>query len=88
MLQHVNKAAQQLGFGGNWLKPIAEAAQPVVEATKEVAKRPDVWAAIGGIALTAGQTALAIATSPVTLTVGAVVGTAYLVDKLSEEDDD
>jgi hypothetical protein len=85
MLQHASKAAQQIGFGGNWLKPI-----------QETAKRPEFWAAVGGTALTAGQSAIAgitaVVTAPATLPIvggiAAAAGTAYLIKKLSEEDDD
>lgn len=84
MLQHASKAAQQIGFGGNLTKVVAE-----------TAKKPEFWAAVGATALTAGKTAVAaatvVATSPATLPVlgtgAAIAGGAYLVKKLKEDDD-
>lgn len=92
MLQHASEAAQRIGFGGNLLAQVAEPA-------KQVVTNPGFWGTVGTIALASGQTALAaaaavgtatvgVATSPVTLTVGGVAGTVYLVHKLTEEDDD
>jgi hypothetical protein len=92
MLQHASKAAQQIGFGGNFISQAVEQAKPLVAD-------PRLWATVGTIALSAGQTALTVAaavgtaavgvaTSPVTLTVAGVAGTAYLVHELSKEDDD
>lgn len=76
---------QQISFGG---KSLAQLAEQVAEQVKPALTNSSVWATIGAIALGSAETALAVATSPVTLTVAGVAGTAYLLHELSKEDDD